>query len=87
MIPISRRKQVVGVVAIVACSYAVSWMFTPGPGTGPTESFGPTFGAPAAPVVIVPQESAPSSHEGTVQTSEPSDSASKPLQADRFEPI
>jgi hypothetical protein len=41
VVPISRTKPVVGVVAIVACSYAVSWMFTPGQGTGPTELFGP----------------------------------------------
>jgi len=85
MVPISRRKQVAGVAIALACSYAISWAFTPGPGTGPTESFAPTFAAPA-PVVIVPPEPAPS-RDKRVTTSEPSHSAPKPLQANRYEPI
>ena len=85
MIPISRRKQIVGVAVVVACSYAISWAFTPGPGTGPAQSFAPTFGQPA-PVVILPQEAAPS-RDKNVTTSEPSNSSPKPLQANRYEPI
>ena len=86
MIPISRRKQIVGVAVVLACSYAISWVCTPGPGTGPTESFGQTFDRPAAPVVIQPHESAPS-RDKRITTSEPSNSSPKPLQANRYEPI
>jgi hypothetical protein len=85
MIPISRRKQIVGVAVVVACSYAISWAFTPGPGTGPAQSFAPTFSQPA-PVVILPQEAAPS-RDKKVTTSEPSNSSPKPLQRNRYEPI
>ena len=85
MIPISRRKQIVGVAVVVACSYAISWAFTPGPGTGPAQSFAPTFGQ-AAPVVILPQEAAPS-RDRNVTTSEQSKSSPKPLQTNRYEPI
>jgi hypothetical protein len=86
MIPISRRKQIVGVAVVVACSYAISWVCTPGPGTGPTESFGQTFDRPAAPAVIQPQAPA-LSRDKRVITSEPLNSSPKPLQANRYEPI
>jgi len=85
MIPISRRKQIVGVAVVVACSYAISWAFTPGPDTGPAPSFAPTFGQPA-PVVVPPQEAAPS-RDKNVTTSDPSNSSPTPLPANRYEPI
>jgi hypothetical protein len=73
------------VAVVVACSYAISWVCTPGPGTGPAESFGRTFDTPAAPVVIPPQQ--PASSRDKKVTSEPSYSSPKPLQANRYEPI
>jgi len=85
MIPISRRKQIVCVAVVVTCSYAISWALTPGPGTGPAESFAPTFDQPA-PVVILPQEAVPS-RDKKITTSEPPYSSPKPLQANRYEPI
>jgi hypothetical protein len=87
MVPISRGKQLAGVVAIIACSYALSWVLTPGPGTGPVESFAPTFDAPVTPVVVMPRESAPSSHDGTVTAPKPPHSSPNALQRNPYEPI
>lgn len=84
MVPISRGKQVAGAVALIACGYVISWAFTPGPGTGPVDSFAPTFGGVAAPVVIVaPDRVRPDPN----RSSEPANSPSQPLQKDRTEPI
>ena len=74
----------VGVAVALAASYAISWAFTPGPGSGPAESFAPTFTQPA-PVVIVPPETTLPRDKKV--TSEPSDVSPKPLQRNRYEPI
>jgi hypothetical protein len=79
MVPISRAKQVAGVVVLAALGYALSWAYTPSSATGPEESF--------APVVATPQESAPSDHDGTVTTSKPSHSYPNALQEQRYKPI
>jgi hypothetical protein len=80
VVPISRGKQVCGVLGAIACSYAISWMLTPGPGTGPVDSFGPAFAGTAAPIVIMrpkPEHRA----------AEPAISLPEPLQASRNTPI
>jgi hypothetical protein len=54
MVPISRRKQAAGIIGAVALGYTLSWLSSPGPGTGPVDSFGRTFGPAAAPVIVAP---------------------------------
>jgi len=87
MVPISRGKQVAGAIALVALGYALSWVFTPGPGTPPVKSSAPAFDAPVAPAVVTPQKSAPSSHDGTVTPSKPSHSSPNALQESHNKPI
>jgi hypothetical protein len=76
MVPISKGKQIAGAIALVALGYALSWVFTPGPGTPPVKSSAPTFDAPVAPAVVTPKKSAP-----------PADSSPNALQERRNEPI
>ena len=54
MVPISRGKQIAGIVGAVAVGYALAWVVTPGPGTGPVDTFGPTFGQSVTPVIVNP---------------------------------
>jgi hypothetical protein len=82
MVPISRGKQVAGMVGALALGYSLSWLVAPGPGTGPVEHFGPTFVQPAAPVIVAP--SAPRD-ERPVEASQPN--APVPLQSPRYQPI
>ena len=84
MVPISRGKQLAGLVGAMAVGYALSWIATPGPGTGPVDTFGPTFGAADAPVIVAP---APSPDDRSIDASEPQHSSRKPLQPRRDEPI
>ena len=81
MIPISRGKQVIGIIGAVALGYTFSWISTPGPGTGPVETFRPTFGYSVAPVVVAPAET------GGDRTQDTSNSAPRALKTDRNEPI
>ena len=83
MVPISPRKQVAGVIGAMALGYALSWAFTPGPGTGPVEKFEPTFGQSVAPVIVSPDQTP--SRRRTVENPQKFDR--KPLQDDRAEPI
>jgi hypothetical protein len=84
MVPISRRKQLAGIVGAVAIGYSLSWLATPGPGTGPVDHFSPTFGQSLPPVIVTP--AAPGG-EGSVEASEPLDFAPAPLQPRPYEPI
>jgi hypothetical protein len=77
MVPISRGKQFAGIVGALAIGYSLSWLATPGPGTGPVQNFKPTFGQSLAPVIVAPAEQ-------PVDASQPS---SAPLQSPRYEPI
>jgi len=81
MVPISRGKQVAAIIGAVALGYTLSWMATPGPGTGPVESFGPTFGSSVTPVVVAPAET------GGDRSKSGSNSLPKALKATRNEPI
>ena len=83
MVPISPRKQIAGVIGAMALGYALSWALTPGPGTGPVDSFEPTFGQSVAPVIVSPDAApaGPRAHEN------PEKFDRKPLQEDRAEPI
>ena len=83
MVPISRRKQAAGIVGAFAIGYALSWLSAPGLGTGPVDTFSPTFGGSAAPVIVSP---APS-HERPIRTSEPQISSPVALQKVSSEPI
>ena len=84
MVPISRRKQVAGIVGAMAFGYALSWLLTPGASTGPVTSFEPTFAGESVAPVIVSPGAAPArprpleNHEKEL---------SKPLQKERPEPI
>ena len=82
MVPISRGKQLAGIAGALALGYTLSWFATPGPGTGPVETFAPTFGGSAAPVIVAPVTPG----EG-VDASQPVNSAPQPLQSQRYEPI
>jgi hypothetical protein len=84
MVPISRGKQVAGMVGALALGYSLSWLVMPGPGTGPVEHFSPTFGQPAAPVIVTP--SSPRD-ERPVDASQPLNVAPAPLKSPRYEPI
>ena len=83
MVPISRRAQIAGVIGALAFGYAVAWVVTPGPGTGPADSFAPTFGPATAPVIMAPDASG----NGPRATKNPDQIHSRPLQKDRTEPI
>ena len=83
MVPISRRKKVAGVVGAIAFGYALSWITTPGPGTGPVDKFSPTFGQSVAPVIVSPNTSGARSGHGEI----PAESAPKALQKRSTEPI
>ena len=69
MVPISRRKQLAGIVGAVAIGYSLSWLATPGSGTGPVDHFSPTFGQSLPPVIVAPEP--PRSAIGSVEASEP----------------
>ncbi len=84
MVPISRKKQAAGIVGAFVIGYALSWLSAPGPGTGPVDSFSPTFGRSAAPVVVSP---APARGERSIDASEPQISSPKALQRSANEPI
>ena len=84
MVPISRRKQLAGIVGAVAIGYSLSWLATPGPGTGPVDHFSPTFGEPLPPVIVAPATPAA---EGSVEASEPLNFSPAPLQPRAYEPI
>jgi hypothetical protein len=84
MVPISREKQVAGVVGALVLGYSLSWLATPGPGTGPVDSFSPNFGVSAAPVIVAPVTPR---DERSVDASEPLNGGPIPLQARRNEPI
>jgi hypothetical protein len=83
MVPISRGKQVAAILGALAIGYTLSWISTPGPGTGPVDTFGPTFGASPAPVIVTPSPL----EERPVDASDPLISSPKPLQARIAEPI
>jgi hypothetical protein len=84
MVPISRRKQLAGIVGAVAVGYSLSWLATPGPGTGPVDHFSPTFGQSLPPVIVAP---AVPGGEGSVEASEPLNFSPAPLQPRTYEPI
>src|SRR5438105_15175503 len=84
MVPISRGKQIAGIVGAVIFGYTLSWVSQPGPGTGPVDTFGPTFGQSVTPVIVSPD---PPRGEGSIEPSDASQSTPKPLQANTYEPI
>ena len=84
MVPISRRKQLAGMVGAAAIGYALSWLVTPGPGTGPVDSFDPTFGQSVTPVIVAP---ATPGGDQLRDAAEPLNSSPAPLQPRRDEPI
>ena len=84
MVPISRSTQFAGMVAAAAIGYSLSWLVTPGPGTGPVDGFGPTFGQALPPVVVAP---AAPRDERSIDASQPLDSPPVALQSQRAEPI
>jgi len=84
MVPISRRKQLAGIVGAVALGYSLSWLATPGPGTGPVDHFSPTFGESLPPVIVAPATPA---GEGSVEASEPLNFPPAALQPRAYEPI
>jgi hypothetical protein len=83
MVPISRRAQFAGIVGAVAIGYSLSWLATPGPGTGPVDRFKPTFGQAVAPIIVAP---APGD-ERSVEATQPLNSAPAPLKSPRYQPI
>jgi len=87
MVPISRKKQAAGIVGAFVIGYALSWLSAPGPGTGPVDTFSPTFGRSAAPVIVSPATPKPRSGEGGIDASEPQISSPKALQRSANEPI
>jgi hypothetical protein len=84
MVPISRGKQAAGIVGAVVLGYTLSWLSTPGPGTGPVDTFSPTFGASAAPVIVSP---APARGNRSIDASDPQISSPAALQTPATEPI
>jgi len=70
-------------VGALAIGYSLSWLVAPKPGTGPVDSFKPTFGQAVAPMIVAP---APRG-ERPVEASQPSDNAPAPLQSPRYQPI
>jgi hypothetical protein len=84
MVPISRRKQLAGVVGAVALGYTLSWVLTPAPTSGPIDNFGSTFGRSVAPVVVPPVGPR---GDRSMDTAQPLNSSPKALQRDAYEPI
>ena len=84
MLPISRGKQVAGIIGAVALGYTLSWLSTPVPINGPTDDFGRNFGPSVAPVFVAP---APSRDDRPVGASGPHDSSPKALKSHIYEPI
>ena len=84
MVPISKKKQIAGIIGAVAFGYTLSWISTPGPGTGPVDTFGPNFGQSVKPVIVAPD---PTRDNRSLDASEPLNSSPKPLQANAAEPI
>ena len=84
MVPISRGKQIAGIIGAIAFGYALSWVSAPGPGTGPVDTFSPTFGESVTPVIVNPVSPA---DDPSFDSSDPSNSSPKPLQANKYEPI
>jgi hypothetical protein len=84
MVPISRRTQAAGIIGAVVLGYTLSWLSTPGPGTGPVDTFSPNFGASAAPVIVSP---APTRGERASDASDPQISSPQALQTPATEPI
>ncbi|PYR81439.1 MAG: hypothetical protein DMF87_05300 [Acidobacteria bacterium] len=84
MVPISRRKQAAGIVGAFVIGYALSWLSAPGAGTGPVDSFSPTFGASASPIIVSPAAAA---GERSIEASEPQISSPTALQRSANEPI
>lgn len=84
MVPISRGKQLAGIVGAVVIGYSLSWLVTPGPGTGPVTSFSPTFGQAQAPIIIAP---AATDGDRRIEASEPLNSSPAALQPRDYEPI
>ena len=84
MVPISRKKQIAGIIGAVAFGYALSWLSTPGTGAGPVDTFGPNFGQSIPPVIVAPD---PTRDNGSPDASKPRNSSPKPLQANAAEPI
>ena len=80
MVPISRRKQMAGIAGALVLGYSLSWLSTPGPGTGPVDTFSPTFGESVAPVIVAPAEVAPAPENSSFESFQP-------LQANANEPI
>jgi hypothetical protein len=85
MVPISRRKQLAGMVVAAAIGYSLSWLVTPGPGTGPVDRFDSTFGESVAPVIVAP--ATPGDGGGSVEAAERVNSSPAALQSQRVEPI
>jgi dolichol kinase len=84
MVPISRGKQIAGVVGAVAVGYVLAWVVTPDPGTGPVDTFGPTFGQSVTPVIVnpvLPRD------DRSSDPSTPSHSSPEALQIKHSEPI
>jgi len=84
MVPISRGKQIAGIIGAVAFGYTLSWISMPGTGTGPVDTFGPNFGQSVTPVIVAPD---PTRDNRSLDPSEPLNSSPKPLQANAAEPI
>lgn len=87
MVPISRGKQLTGIVGAIALGYALSWAATPGPGTGPVDHFAPTFGATMTPVIVAPAEPVTPMDEQPRDASQPRNFDPRSLQAPVYEPI
>jgi len=84
MVPISRGKQIAGIIGAVAVGYALAWVATPGPGTGPVDTFRPTFGQSVTPVIVNPV-SPP--QDRSSDPSAPSNSSPQALPPKHSEPI
>ena len=84
MVPISRGKQIAGIVGAVAVGYALAWVVTPGPGTGPVDTFGPTFGQSVTPVIVNPVSPR---DDRSSDPSTPSNSSPQALPPKHSEPI
>jgi hypothetical protein len=84
MVPISRGKQVAGIIGAVALGYILSWLSTPATVNGPIDDFGRNFGPSMAPVIVAP---APSRDERSVGAPGPQESSPTALKSHAYEPI
>lgn len=84
MVPISRKKQAAGIVGAFVIGYTLSWFSAPGPGTGPVDTFAPTFGPSTTPVIV---SHSPAAGERSVDASEPQISSPQALQTPANKPI